>query len=666
MKRLTLRMLSALMCLVATFVASAQDEFSYTLRWDTPGAVTVAVGSITSAPVEMDGAATSYVVTEQGSSYIRPAAGYIIKSVTDQNGVSQRISGGEQYGGQYCSLSCFSSKNGYVYDIVTEKLSKEGEIEIDVVNGARKVVAYFLNDNSDIAHSTYIKPQLADGVQKVALTAYDKVLVISPTKDLKSLYSIKKNGESVNPGSYVSLPVADGDKIEIRAYEEAPEMVDVELSVAFTEGSEGCVTSVYNRSMYEFIGDELLSSGKVVVEKGQTIQFNFNEDFIIKSINRNGTEETVPAEGDVYRFTIEENTLLTFDAVAKVYEDVPAVIYAVNGDGLVIRKGAFDDDEEIALGEGEDVAEDVTFTYSNGKTFVIKGGTAKKYIVNAPGKTRKFFFDARPGYWVDKAILANPEDPDYTNASPGVSVENAPLYVVLSKIEATTHAVVYYEGEENAARFYAENGNIAGHIPVDGVADMYLKAGYTDIYFDPTYHKTFSTGKAGGESGREIVAYLDGRKLSYDDDNMAYSGMKLGDGSVLKVFSVKEGENPDLHTVRFIVGEGCGASVMYDKVKSLASIPKSLDCIGATLVEITPENGTSVMVDSAVVAPDGDGVCAFMTSRTRHVVELVKEGESGVDSIGSDSVFTGKIYNIHGIEMKGDFESLPAGIYVVD
>ncbi|MDE6772208.1 MAG: hypothetical protein K2J49_06370, partial [Muribaculaceae bacterium] len=141
MKRLTLRMLSALMCLVATFVASAQDEFSYTLRWDTPGAVTVAVGGITSAPVEMDGEATSYVVREQGSSYIRPAAGYVIKSVIDQNGVAQRISGGEQYGGQYCSLSCFSSKNGYVYDIVTEKLSKEGEIEIDVVNGARKVVA---------------------------------------------------------------------------------------------------------------------------------------------------------------------------------------------------------------------------------------------------------------------------------------------------------------------------------------------------------------------------------------------------------------------------------------------------------------------------------------------------------------------------------------------
>ena len=665
MRRFTLMMVSALLCMAFATWASAQD-FAYTFRWDTPGAVKVSVGVITSDPVELDADATSYVVTQTGSAYIRPAEGYIIKSVTDQNGVAQRLSGGERYGGQYCSLSVFSSKNGYVYDIVTEKLTNEGEIEIDVVIGARKIVAYFMNDNADVEHSTYIKPQLSDGVQKVALTAYDKVLVLSATRDVGKLYSIKKNGESVTPDSYVSLPVAHGDKVEIRAYEEAPEIEDVELSVSFTEGSAGCVSSVYNRSLYQFIEDELFANGKVVVENGSEIQFNINEDFVINSIKKNGLDVSVPEEGMPYRVTLDGNTEIEFDATAKVYEDVEAVIYATDGAGLIVRKGASEEDEEIVLGEGEDVADDVTFTYSNGKTFVIKAGTVKKYTVFAPGKSRKFFFDARPGYWIEKAILANPEDPDYTNASPGVLADNAPLYVAISKIENTAGAVVYYEGEERAARFYAESNAVAGHIPVDGVPDMYLKAGYTQIAFDPTYHKTFSTGKAGGDNGKEIVAFLDGRKLNYDDDKMAYSGMKFFDGSVLKVFSVKEGDNPALHTVKFIAADGCGASVMYDMVKKHADISKSLDCIGATLVSITPTEGTVVKVDGEAIVPDSDGVCEFMTSRSRHTVELSAGDESGVDVIGSVEEGETKIYNLHGVEMKGDFESLPAGVYVVN
>ncbi len=665
MKQFYLRLMSLLALFAVTLGAKAADDFSYTIEWNNPGSVTVVLGGISDAPLSLDADATSYTVKQTGYVYIRPAAGYIIKSVKDQAGNIYKTSGYQNYGGQYASISCYDSKNGYVFTVETEKLVKTGEIEIDVVNGAERLNVY-LENKGNLSMSTFHTPQIVKGVQKVDLTAYDNELVIEKTDNSgEAFYSIKKNGQNVAASTFATIDVADGDKIEIRTYENEIVIEKVDVEFVFEDGADGCLSSVFNRSSSKMITMDAIraAGGKVTFEKGQELQFNFNEDFDILSVTSNGKALDIPAEGTAMRTTVNENTVFRFSAAAKVYTDIESVIY-ISGpvEGIVTRTGIMDDDVDIPLSGGETITEDVVFSYSNGKSFRIKAGTAKKYTLMVPGKSKKYFYEAKPGYWISEAILGNPIDPDYNYASAAVTAEESPLFISVETIQSNTHAIVFYDGEDSAARFYAQNTSVAGRIEVEGLEGQYLPNGYTEIGFDPGYHQSFSVGKAGGIDTNEIVAYLDGRKLTYDEDNMAYTGIILKEGSVLKVFSVKSGSNAQLHTVKFTADAGLTADVTYDMVKTHGSLSQSLQCIGKTLVSVKPTAGAVVSLDGEALEANADGCFEFMTSKSKHTVAITTA--SGIEEIEGEAAQDSRIYNLQGVEMKKDLDSLPAGIYI--
>lgn len=661
MKRIAFSIFTIIIALASALTANAADDFSYTIKWDNPGAISVTIKDITGTPENLDPSATSIVVTQKGYVYLRPAEGYIIKSVTDGEGNSYKISGYKNYGGQYVSLSCYST-DGYVFDVVTEKLEKTGDFELDIINGEYALEVYLVNEE-DRGLSTFSTPQLVKGSQKIDLTAYDSELIIG-RDDGKTVYLIKRNGEEVTVGDSGGVPVKNGDKIEIQAYETEPERVSV--SIEFTDGSEGCLASVYNQANWKLIpyADIKAAGGILTCNAGASLKFNFSEDYIIKSITVNGSPAEVPEAGMQFKIVVEENTSIVLDATAKVYEDVKGEIYVAGPlEGLRFATGIMDDDVELQVSGGEELTKDVIFSYTNGKTFVIKAGTAKKYTIMMPGKSRKFFYDALPGYWIAEAILGNPEDPDYPLASLAVMADNAPLYVRVAPIENNTKAVVFYDGEDDAAGFYAQNVRFPGRMEVDGIGGKYLKNGYSVIEFDADYHESFSVGKSGGLESNELIAYQDGKKLKYNEDSMSYTGIKMAEGSVLKVFSVPTGTTPKSHSVKFEFEPGMTAEVTYDLVKT--HDPESeLQCVGKTQVAVRPAAEAKVMLDGKELEADSDGCYVFMTSKSGHVVTMADN--SGVSEIESGHNMSGKVYNLQGIGIEGEVESLPSGIYIVN
>lgn len=410
---------------------------------------------------------------------------------------------------------------------------------------------------------------------------------------------------------------------------------------------------------------EIQAAGNVInCNAGTSLRFNFDEDYLLNSITVNGTPAEVPADDVPFSTIVDENTTILFDATVKVYEEIEGVVY-VEGpiEGLRFATGIMEYDVEIPISEGEELTEDVVFTYSNGNTFTINAGTAKKYTLMMPGKSRKFFYDALPGYWIVAATLANPDDPDYPFASLAVMADNAPLFVKVAPIGNDTKAVVFYDGEEDAASFYAQNVRLPGRLDVDGISGRYLTNGYSVIEFDSAYHETFSVGKAGGLSSNEILAYLDGNKLKYNDDSMAYTGFKMNEGSVLKVFSVPTGTTPALHSVKFEIDPGVTAEVMYDMVK-VHDPASELECVGKTLVSVKPSGNAKVYFDGNPLDADADGHYEFVTSQAGHILTI--GNTTGVSEIATDEISAEEIFNLQGMKVNGPVNALPAGVYIVN
>ena len=157
MKRLLFSIFSIIATLALSLNAGAVDNLGYTINWDTPGAISISLADVSGDPVALDPTATSYVVTQKGYVYLRPTKGFIIKSVTDGEGNSYKISGYKNYGGQYVTLNWYGSQEGVMYNVVTEKLEKTGEFELNIINGEYALELY-LNNSDDSSMSTFYTP----------------------------------------------------------------------------------------------------------------------------------------------------------------------------------------------------------------------------------------------------------------------------------------------------------------------------------------------------------------------------------------------------------------------------------------------------------------------------------------------------------------------------
>lgn len=678
-----MKSLRIILGLVALFILGQgfkANAFSFTVEWDNPGAVSVLEGGATGEAVAIDAEATSWSGTATGSYTIKPAPGFVIlgvheKYVNASSGITVendlKINGSTTYG-QTVNKWIGTLQDGAVYTVTTKKLAPAGSITIDVQNGLDKIGAYFANDesvNSDWKFSTFTRPALTKGVQNIPITENDHYLCLEVPGSVK-IYSVKLNGteQSVNKYKMYEIPVKDGDSVEIRVYEQNPEAC--ELSIKFTNG-ENCLASVRNGSSYKtYYAEQLAEMGyKLTLDQGDDLTFYFNEDYIVESVSVDGV--STPLTKSSYQLKVEKSCEIEFTAVPKVYEPVEITLYLKNSEGLIFRAGPFEEDEEIIIGDGEELTEDIVFDKLG---FTIKKGDAKKYIATVSGKRPQIFWSARPGYWVPNAKMLNPDDVTYTWPSPGVMAENCPLYLEATEVVADHQLVIFFEGEEKEAKIFVENSAIAGRLPLKGLdEDFYVPVGYTMSAYDPSYHKSFSAGKVGGEQNKLLQVFVNSRNVTPSDDG-SFALSVSGDPAVIKIFSRDAIEGKDgleiknrvtTHNVKFEVDGACSADVTYDKVLKHTDLTTPLQAVGTTLVSMKPAEGTVVMVDGAVVAPNEEGLCEFTTSMRNHTVKLVSA--SGVDGIvAGEPSNNGKIYNLQGIEMNAELDALPAGIYIVN
>lgn len=675
-----LRIILSLVALLILGPGFKANAFSFTVEWDNPGAVIILDGGATGNPVDFDAEATSWNGTATGSYTIKPAPGYVILGVHEKyvnaiTGVAVendlKPNGSTTYG-QTVNKWIGSQQDGAVYSVTTKKLAPAGSVTVDVQNGLDKIGIYLANDkssNTDWKLSTFTRPALTKGVQEIPITENDNYLCIEAPGTVK-IFSVKLNGaaQTVNRFKEYEIPVKDGDKIEIRVYEQDPEACEV--SVKFTNG-ENCLTSIRNSSSYKtYSAEQLAEMGyKLTVDQGDDVWFYFNEDYNVEAVSVDGV--STPVTTASYKIKVEKSCAIEFTATAKVYEPVEITLYLKKAEGLIFRTGPFEEDEEIVLGEGEDLSEDVVFDNIG---FTVKKGEAKKYVATVSGKRPQIFWSARPGYWVPTAKMLNPEDVTYTWPSPGVMAEYCPLYLEATEVVADHKLVIFFEGAEKEAKIFVENPAIAGRLPLQGLdEEFYVPVGYTMSAYDPSYHKSFSTGKVGGEHNKLLQVFVNGRNVSPADDG-SFGLPVSGDPAVIKIFSRDAVEGQEgleiknrvsANNVKFEVEGACSAEVTYDKVLKHEDLSATLQAIGTTLVSMKPEEGTVVMVDGAVVEPNAEGLCEFTTSMRNHIVKLVSE--SGVDGIAAgESENNGKIFNLQGMEMNDDFDALPAGIYIVN
>lgn len=668
-------------------VSAKASAFSFTVNWDNPGSIEILQGGTSGEKVAIDAGATTWTGSETGAYTFRPAPGYVIlgvhekyiKADTKQPVETDLAPKGSATNGQTVYKWVGSLQDGAEYTVTTKKLSPAGKITVDIKNGLDKFSAYFTYAKSTSTNwnvSTFSHPELSKGVQEVNLTDQDKFLCFEAPGSVK-INSVKLNGveQSANRYKTFEVPVKDGDKVEVRVYEEDPATCDV--LIKFTNG-ENCLASVNNTSSHKsYTAAQLTDMGnKLTVDEGDNILFNFDEDYDIQSVSVDG--EKTQLDAGRYSVKVEKSCTIEFTATAKVYTPVEITLYLKNAEGLIFRRGAFEEDEEIKISEGEELAEDIEYKNLG---IILKKGEVKKYTATVSGKRPQIFWGARPGYWVPKAVMLNPEDITYTWPSPGVMAEYCPLYLEATPVEADHQLVIFFEGSEKEAKIFVENPNIAGRLPLMGLdEEFYVPVGYTMSAYDPDYHKYFSAGKVGGERNRLLQVFVNGYNITPSDD-ASFSLPVAGDPedpaypadpAVIKIFSreaINSQEGWEIktpvsqHVVSFEAVGNNSAEVSYDKVLRHEDTTKPLNCIGTTLVSMKPATGTIIVVDGAVVEPNADGLCEFTTSKRSHKVTFTDV--SGVEEIGVDGVDSdARIYNLQGIEMTADFDQLPAGIYI--
>lgn len=607
-------------------VLGAEPAQALTVQWDEPGSVVIRTShDDASTNIAIDPTATSFELTESQMYYVCPAPGYQLVS-------TEVISGGNatfkvnNYGtGQFVSADN-EWRSGYTVKINTRKLTANGSITINVINGAEKISGHLVN-KADYNMSTSTPVVFKEGEQTVNLTDADDVLELSKASGvaLQSLYSVKLNGVAQEPSSTFdktqhNISIKNGDKVEIQVYDPDNMPEEFTATFKFKNGDDKALKSVYNVTATAGKSyAELVANGwSMTCEKNNRLRLQLNEDYDFNGITANGEPMELNLDMNQALHTVTANTEFVIDAKAKEYDPVTAQVYVTMPEGVTfysVYSEQGDEDNKLTLTAAEDA--------NNVKMgeIAVPNGTKSFTLSDINPKTGKIFFVVKPGYYVKQVACAKPEtsgENDITTMG-SWNAANGPFYMDIREINANTQAVIAYVGDEGVARIRAYNaqGDI---ISVEGLTDE-LKPGYTEFSVDPAYHDHFQI--RGSAAGKALLVYLNGEKQTVDDNGL-FQGIKLTQNSLIKVFEVDETETAiENHRVNFTVAAGLGATVKYDKLFSHEDLTQPLVSRGATLVELTPTKECIVKVNGKTLKPvDWRGTYAFTTEKVTTTVEL--------------------------------------------
>lgn len=132
----------------------------------------------------------------------------------------------------------------------------------------------------------------------------------------------------------------------------------------------------------------------------------------------------------------------------------------------------------------------------------------------------------------------------------------------------------------------------------------------------------------------------------------------VAENDVVKVFLAAE---PTNCTVNFSGSGLASAGIIADKVVNVDT-SSAFSCFNGNEMIISGDN-TEVFVNEAPVVADAEGKFVFVVNEATTNVVVNLKG-SGIFSAINDAADNAEIYNLQGIRVSNDVNTLPAGVYI--
>lgn len=614
------KILSLLVLFISLTWASHLKAEEVTLNWNNPGSVVLGTGYLSEPTlISLDNTRTSYNFSYD--SYIQlcifPAEGYVLTEVSSslRPGSLNSITANATYGQQtYYGIG--DSFAGSTINIKTEKLSYDGNISVNVINGAEWLNAYFETSESigeGQAKYTYAYQKNITLADKENSIPFSNKLMSTLFLDLKrgaptnTIYKVTVNGETKEPAPYSNGYKIDNlsvsDKIEVRVFEgEAPVLEKVNLKIDYPKELEGCVMNIYNRTTGDFINYAngvftMPENHTFTFTKGDIIRVNFNEGYTLTKFLYGSTDVTdlYSPENRNILLTVNEDATLSISGEVTQYNDIAFTAFVVNPDGL---KVTFEKPDNIAnpIKDVTGQQGEVFNSKANVPSFKIGGddnGTPSKTIpgfqmnsentltFNLKVSERRplIFLSPMPGYYIESVWNDFMEGPlPYID---GRNPEDRSFYVVVRKLERDQQFIVEKTGSDN-------------------------------VSFHPS----------------------------------EYFQMNWG--------------NP---SISFAVGEGTRTydyNVTYDNPFTLTPYEQYA---GFSVTLNGRQTGITVNDNGQYII---DFTKAYETSKYPVPTLKITGKSTGVENVEDVKAGEGPVFNLQGVRINGDWENLPAGIYIRD
>ncbi len=443
----------------------------------------------------------------------------------------------------------------------------------------------------------------------------EKTLVIEPVG--KPLYRVSK-GEEVFTADYrYTIPVADGDVIDIKA-----EFPDTDCPVSFNVvgyGSADFITGVDVDGRPEL--DWKRDGFSVKCGTELTLYGNLNE-YEVVSFTVNGEAQMFTDKTPLF---ITEPTEIAIDV--RKYASFIMTVIVDDPTHLQVYRGHVANNDPFELTAGENRVE-------------ITRNTPIISIVPADG------------YYINTLSLTGEEyEPYELQVSPvrlGSLVDDDVLTITTAAIVRDLKAMIYLENSSAAEGYFtAKRGDLS---VIENLAD-----GYNELmFYDRDNRFRFETG-----GPVQAHVYLNERLQEPEPGGFNYSPT-LADGDILKLYF---GEAPEAHTLT-IDADANAAKVLTVIRDHIAEVDDyaTVEALHNTHISLAAKDDSklTVTLDGNPMTAGADG--RFEFSATADHTVTVKGEESGIAEISADGGKSdAEIYDLRGVRVNRAVK----GFYVV-
>ena len=602
------------------------SAFEVTVEWNNPGTVLLATGSSLNPEIlTLSPEQTKYVLERDNYTELRifPAEGYVLKSVSNSDDPDKKndITQSAAYR-QQSFYGIGDSWDGRTINIETAEINYDGELSINVINGADYLDAYLdfsFSEGSGTMRYSYGYRQtlsLTDSENKIPFAPdYMKNLTIDLNKNAftKSIYKVTRNGEEQTPigsGYYMTDMSAD-DIIEVQVFEgEVPVVEEVSFTLDYPEEIEGCIRNLFDRTTSQFLCMDadynfiMPADQTFKVVKGSEIQVNFNEGYTLTGfmLGSENVTDSYSEANNYIRVTIDEDVTLSIAGEMTQYADMEFTAYIYNADGVRLTledyQGIPNPVKDVTGEPGEVIAEDInipSYTISDKNAGSGEDGNT------STGNT--------------KTIPAVTMTPDNTLKFTVKVSERRPLIYI-------SPVVGYYIQSVWDSEMEAPIGYIDGNDPVQ---------------------RTFYVVAQKLDRDQQFIVEMTG------NDEVSFRPSD---------FFQRNWSNP---SISFAIGEGVRTydyNAIYDNPFELYPTVQSAGfdvTLNGRQAGITKtELGTYII----------DFTQAYVTDKYPIPTLKVKSGSNGIDEIETNVMPKGPIYNLQGLRLTTGWDALPAGIYI--